>query len=184
MALTQADEIKTLLLCYWRFSRGCPYIATEFEYGAADVIAASPSGQNIYETEVKISVGDMKKELGKRKHQLAQSGFWGKDKLHLWANYFYFAVPSKIQVPAIALIVNYFPYAGLLLVEDYADYLKDNDKPYQNVPISEVKKPARFETVLPTQDTLARLSRGMSNTLCSRSYQLLLLNRKRKAGQR
>ncbi|GAJ17864.1 unnamed protein product, partial [marine sediment metagenome] len=111
-----AAEIKTLLLCYWRFARGCSYVALEFSYGSADVIAATPRGQDIYETEVKVSTSDMKKELQKMKHRFAQKGLWGQDTYHLWANYFYFAVPESIKDRALAIINNYFPYAGLLVV--------------------------------------------------------------------
>lgn len=171
-----AEEIKTLVMCYWRFARGCTYVACEFNYGSADVISATPRGQNIYDTEVKVSIADMKKELSKIKHRFAQKGLWGQDKYHLWANYFYFAVPETMQNKALAIIQNYFPYAGLLVVKDYQQYLESNERPYINPPIAEVKRPQRFQTFASANpETLARLAKGMSNSLCSKAYELMRL---------
>lgn len=164
------------MMCYWRFARGCTYVACEFNYGEADVISATPRGQDIYDTEVKVSIADMKKEVSKRKHRFAQKGLWGQDTYHLWANYFYFAVPESIKDKALAIIKTYFPYAGLLVVKDYQQYLKDNERPYTSPPIAEVKRPRRFKTCASGDpETLARLARGMSNSLCSKSYELMRL---------
>ena len=175
-----AEEIKALVMCYWRFNRGCIYVACEFNYGGADVISATPKGQDIYDTEVKVSTADMKRELSKIKHRFAQKGLWGKDNYHLWANYFYFAVPETIQDKALAIIQNYFPYAGLLIVKDCQQYLENHKRPYTKLPIVEVKRPQRFQTFASANpETLARLARGMSNSLCSKAYELMLLKRNR-----
>jgi len=164
-----ADEIKTLLLCYWRFERGCEIVSTEFNYGASDVISVNLNEMSIYETEVKVSVADMKRECRKSKHR--------RTPTKRVTNYFYFAVPDVMKEAALSLCKEFFPYAGLLVVRDYEEYLKANEKPYVAPPISEVKRAQSFGLQPVDQKTIFWLARGMSNTLCSKAYQLMRLRR-------
>lgn len=182
--LNKADEIKTLLLSYWRFQRGCSIVATEFNYGESDVISYSERNHTFYETEVKISIGDMRREKKKMKHRrvILNSSMWDiSPAYHLRARFFYFAVPEAIQEAALKVCEELFPYAGLLVVKDYEEFLKQNPTPYaKNVPISEVKRPRSMEVAKVTPETVLWLAKGTSNTLCSVSYQLMLLKREKR----
>lgn len=178
--LTQAEEIKILLLSYWRFHRGCCIVATEFNFGESDVLSYSEESHTIYETEVKVSIGDMRRERKKLKHRrvILNSALWDTSPIyHLRARHFYFAVPEAIQEPALKLCQELFPYAGLLVVKDYEEFLKQNPTPHANVPISEVKRPCDMQVQKVTEETALRLAKGMSNTLCSMSYRLMLLEK-------
>ena len=181
--IPKAEEIKTLLLSYWRFQRGCPIVATEFNYGESDVISYSERNHTFYETEVKISIGDMRRERKKMKHrQIAVSpSLWDLAPVyHLRARHFYFAVPVAIQEPAIKVCEELFPYAGLLVVDDYEEFLKQNPTPHANVPIKEVKRPRGMQVQKITPEAILWLAKGTSNTLCKMSYELMRLKREKR----
>lgn len=168
-----AAEMKTLLMCYWRFQRQCYIVAQEFSRGDADIIAFSRKGRNIYETEVKISIADMRRDRNKPKHY-GQGQFWGGDQRSIWANYFYFAVPENIKERALKVCLELFPYAGLLIVRDYEPYLRGNASPgVGGLPIDEIKEPKRHNVKPVNEETIFRLAKGMSNNLCTLSYELM-----------
>ncbi|GAI90261.1 unnamed protein product, partial [marine sediment metagenome] len=50
--MKKADELKILVMGYWRFRRDCPIVASEYNYGDADVLSVTNSGM-VIETEVK-----------------------------------------------------------------------------------------------------------------------------------
>ena len=180
--IPKAEEIKILLLSYWRFHRGCPIVATEFNYGESDVISYSERNHTFYETEVKISIADMRREQKKMKHRrvILNSSMWDlSPTYHLRARHFYFAVPEAIQEQALKVCEELFPYAGLLVVRDYEKFLVENETPNASVPIGEVKKPRSMEVRKVTPETIQWLAKGMSNTLCKVSYELMLLKREK-----
>lgn len=170
-----AGEMKILLMCYWRFTRQCPLVAMEFDYGYADVIALSGKGRIIHETEIKMSIADMKADRRKPKHH--PRNLFGKDITRNWANYFYFAVPEGIKEKALKVCRELFPYAGLLVVGDYETYLKNNDKPFTSPPITQLRDPQYLQVERISEKRLFRLVKGMSNNLCSNAYQLMLSKR-------
>lgn len=172
-----AEEMKILLMCYWRFVRGCPVVATEFDYGYADVIALSRRGRIIHETEVKVSITDMKADLRKPKHHHQQDLF-GKAVKQMWANYFYFAVPGNIREEALKVCQELFPYAGLIVVGSYDSYLEKNARPYTPPPIEVIKKPQYLHAEEMDEERLFKLIKGMSNNLCCKAYELIRLKRK------
>jgi hypothetical protein len=171
-----ADEMKVLLMCYWRFSRQCPLVAQEFDYKYADVIALSKKGRVIHETEVKTSIADMKADRRKPKHH--HKDLFGKDKKQIWANYFYFAVPEDIKEQALQVCQEIYPYAGLLVISnDCETFLEKWKTPYFNPWIEEVRKPQYLRAEQMTEERLFKLIKGLSNNLCSKSYELMLLKR-------
>lgn len=179
--LTQAEEIKILLLSYWRFQRQCPIVATEFNYGESDVISYSEGKHIFYETEVKISIGDMRREQKKMKHRqvIRNPAMWDITPVyHLRARHFYFAVPEAIQEQAIKVCQELFPYAGLLVVRDYEKFLVENETPNASVPISEVRKPRGMQVQKITPEAIVWLAKGTSNSLCSMSYKWMRAERK------
>ncbi|MDO8635865.1 MAG: hypothetical protein Q7R34_06405, partial [Dehalococcoidia bacterium] len=95
--------MKYTLLCYWRFIYGCPIIALEYSYGAADVLAVGENGM-VIETEVKVSIGDLKRDIEKTKHR---SFLKGSSR---FCHYFYFAVPKAIAEEAKEVCNRIYPY--------------------------------------------------------------------------
>lgn len=124
-----ADDIKAVVCCYWRFVRHCPLVATETTsaaYGLAeyppDVMAVSKNGFLI-ETEVKVSVSDLRREIKKSKYRYThgldglapQYRFPAKYSI---AKFFYFAVPASLVEKAKPILSELYPGAGLLAVEE------------------------------------------------------------------
>lgn len=168
-----AEELKALLICYWRFKRGCEIVATEFDYGAADIISLNYKRQQIYETEVKLSIGDMRREKNKRKHTFATKDLWGTTRWKIWANQFYFAVPEDIEEKARDLCKAIFPYAGLLVAKNVDTFINDYKRHYSDTPVSVVIKAKSMPATGIDNEVMLRLARGMSNSLASRSYELI-----------
>lgn len=171
--MDRAEEIKFLVMCYWRFARQHYLVATEYGYCAADVISVSANGRGVFETEVKISVADLKKEKRKPKHIKDAGG-----SIFFRSRYireFYFAMPSHMaELDQVRLICDgRFPYAGILAVEPYEDFLKDPQSIYTAPPVKCVKhaKPLCPEEL--TKDELMRIARGMSNSFCNLAFRFM-----------
>ena len=70
-----ADEVKAVVLAYWRYTRQCPLVGVEGwcdlqNYGElADVLAVTKE-RMLIETEVKVTLSDLKSDIKKRKHEL------------------------------------------------------------------------------------------------------------------
>ena len=128
-----ADDMKAVVCCYWRFVRHCPLVATEttlstFGFLAEyppDVMAVSKNGFLI-ETEVKVSITDLRREITKRKYRRGQRQ--GDPPTFTWfqcfpsewniAKYFYFAMPVSIVEKAKPILSEFYPGAGVLAVEE------------------------------------------------------------------
>jgi len=120
-----ADDIKAVVCCYWRFVRHCPIVATETtigKYGFAleyppDVMAVSKNGF-LVETEIKVSIADLRREIVKRKYKVLGQQFpaWGTI-----AKYFYFAMPTTLIARAKPILRDLYPGAGLLAIEEPGD---------------------------------------------------------------
>ena len=61
--MLQAEELKYTVMAFWRFTRRHYLVAPE--YNGADVISVSEHGTVVCETEIKVSLGDLKKERQK-----------------------------------------------------------------------------------------------------------------------
>lgn len=175
--MNKAEEIKFLVMCYWRFTRQHYLVATEFDYGDADVISVSPTGRMVCETEVKISISDLKKEGEKPKHSRDAFGvrkFNGK-----YVDYFYLAMPSKLaELDRARLICDgRYPYAGILSVEPYEDYLSDAQSIYTNPPVRCIKQPTGVKQYDMTDEKLIEIGRRMSNSFCNLAFRFMRLNR-------
>ena len=96
----KANEIKTKVLHYWRFTRnGYNYIATEAGKFKSDVLVSNE--KEIIECETKISKADLKKDFIKKKHEIYKKPTtWYSQWL---PNKFYFAVPEDLVKEALAL---------------------------------------------------------------------------------
>ena len=160
-----ANELKILAMCYWRFNRGCPIVAIEYHYGNADVLAVTEGGL-VIETEVKVSLRDLKRDGAKSKHWAMH-----RDTPFTRAHYFFFAVPEDLKEKAKELIVDQFGYAGLLVVKP----IDPSENPRYSVPVYVAKEAQQF-ALKPklTQEQMMVVVKGMSTSLCRMGVDLLL----------
>ena len=108
--------MKAIVASYWRYTRQCPFVAFEANCwldsfnagGQADVLAMTER-RLIIETEIKLNIGDLRRDKHKMKHRCLATN----DKC-LPTHYFYFAVPWDIANPTCLLCGNLYPYAGVL----------------------------------------------------------------------
>lgn len=177
--MKKADELKILAMCYWRFTRGCPIVAMEYNYGDADVLAVHKDGCTV-ETEVKVSIRDLKRDKIKPKHWAMEREFAfvrGDDSIDPYmagatrAHYFYFAVPEDLKDKALAVVEEVFPYAGLLVVQP----VNPLDSPSYNVPVYAYKNGFFFSQKPKLNDKeLLKVAKHMSNSLCRIGVELIL----------
>ncbi len=163
--MKRADELKILAMCFWRFNRGCPIVAMEYKYGDADVLAVTKDGV-VIETEVKVSIRDLKRDGAKSKHWAMQ-----RDTDFTRAHYFFFAVPEDIKEKAQAVIEDNFGYAGLLVVKP----IDPSVNPRYNVPVYVAKEAHQFGLKPKlTQKEMIDVAKHMSTSLCRMGVELLI----------
>ena len=128
-----ADQIKAVVASYWRYVRQCPVIALEVSSNLssysgdeiADVLAVDKN-RFLIETEVKITLADLRRDAKKSKHR----DF--RDNRLCVARYFYFAVPRDIANDAKLICDDLYPYAGVLGtngLDEYGVEIYRNAKP-------------------------------------------------------
>jgi len=118
-----SEQIKAVIASYWRYVRQCPVIALEVSHNLssyaeerADVLAVD-KGRFLIETEVKLTLADLRRDAKKIKHH----GF--RDNFPRYAaRYFYFAVPKEIANAAKPICDKLYPYAGILGTNGLDEY--------------------------------------------------------------
>ena len=112
---TTAENIKALLMRYWRIDRGYLCSCEVSSLGVADVLA--DNGKEAVEIEVKVDKYDLLNDAKKSKHE-----WFNKDgPEHLYykgPNRFYFCVTANLREPAERLIGEINPLYGLILYRD------------------------------------------------------------------
>ena len=133
-----SDIVKALCLQYWRYEKQTVVVALE----ADGMDVACIKNRYLVETEVKISIADLKKDAEKEKHfrirkllglpvdgivsapfsahqfhALHEDVDWIKKWFHV--HQYYFAVPDDICDKALTVINDIYPYAGLLKARLY-----------------------------------------------------------------
>lgn len=111
-----SDQVKAAVASYWRYIRQCPVIALEVSYNLssyadeerADILAVDKN-RFLIETEVKVTLADLKRDANKTKHRRFRDDHPG-----VVAKHFYFAVPREIGNEAKLICNDFYPYAGLL----------------------------------------------------------------------
>jgi len=110
-----SDTIKACIAAYWRYQRQCPMVAFEsssrLDWGwgeQADVLAVNKE-RCLIETEVKVSLSDLRKDKNKPRHRFFRDGGGPYPTA-----YFYFAVPKEIANQVTLLCDGLYPYAGVL----------------------------------------------------------------------
>jgi hypothetical protein len=119
-----SDQIKAIIASYWRYIRQCSVIALEVNSNLssysgeemADVLAVDKN-RYLIETEVKISLADLRRDIEKEKHRDFSEG-----RPTCVARYFYFAVPQNLANVARLICDELYPYAGVLGVNGLDEY--------------------------------------------------------------
>lgn len=107
-------RVKAALFSYFHFYKGFDIVCNEFCYGSSDVLAIQANA--IFEVEVKVSVGDLRREKDKYKHKYCEQKLLEEGRTP-W-RFFYFAVPYGIKNEAYAFVKEQFPLSGLLVLND------------------------------------------------------------------
>ncbi|MDP2873416.1 MAG: MmcB family DNA repair protein [Bacillota bacterium] len=125
MSLITADSIKAVIASYWRYVRQCPVIALEVDSSLdsysggerADVLAVDKN-RFLIETEVKITLADLRRDAEKSKHRAFRENL----PTRCVARHFYFAIPRDIANTASLVCNDLYPYAGVLGVNGLDEY--------------------------------------------------------------
>jgi hypothetical protein len=175
--MNQAEELKYLVMCYWRFARGHYMVATEYQGGNSDVISLDKTGWTVCETEIKISIPDLKKEAKKQKH--TKDVFGKKTLKSRFVHEFYFAMPARMtELDQVRLIIDgKFPYAGILAIDDCENYLQYAGGVYTLPPVKCVKRPTPLAPIEITKEEIMRMAKGMSNSYCNLAFKYMRLSR-------
>jgi hypothetical protein len=155
-----ADQVKAVIASYWRYVRQCPVIALEVSHNLsayadeerADVLAVDKN-RFLIETEVKVTLADLRRDARKSKHRDFQ------DKRFCVARYFYFAVPRDIANDAKLTCDNLYSYAGVLGVDGTDEY---GVEIYRNAkPLSDKKLtyPQVLRIIFNQSSTVCRLAK-------------------------
>ena len=161
-----ADQIKAVIAAYWRYVRQCPVIALEVNSNLsaysgeerADVMAVDKN-RYLIETEVKITLADLKRDAKKSKHQDFQ------DNRLCVARYFYFAVPRDIANDAKLICADLYPYAGVLGVDGTDEYgveIYRNAKPLAG---KKLAYPQVLRIIFNQSSTVCRLAKKVEELL-------------------
>ena len=110
-----SETIKACVAGYWRYKRQhnlvafeiCPSLAWAGST-QADILSVTKE-RYLVETEVKVSLSDLRRDGNKRNHQHYKRGDGT-----LPVAYFYFAVPKDIANKACLVCDELYPYAGIL----------------------------------------------------------------------
>lgn len=157
-------------MCYYRFHRQLPYIATEVGDFNADFAASN--GSNLIEVEAKTSKSDFLADFSKAKHTYyAESvkNLETKRKSRMWIpNLFYFAVPDIMEEWALHKLQDY-PCYGLLII--------GNKEVSDSVTVSKQAKSLHNNTVSPKiiKKFLLRMGSDLCNLYLKRELESELL---------
>jgi hypothetical protein len=119
-----SDEIKAVVAQYYRYKQQCSVVCFEannncavWDGEPADVLVIK-EGRALYEIEVKVSLADFRHDKVKNKHRSFLNA-----PTYLPIRYFYFAVPKDIASQVKMECETLYPYAGVLAVPDFQNYL-------------------------------------------------------------
>ena len=145
------DAIKAAAAGYWRYTRQCPLIAFEAELRGerADILAVDQD-RFLIETEVKVDMGDFRRDKEKLKHK-RMTAVDGRYPV----NYFYFAVPKQMANKVGYICDQLYPYAGVLGVSGNT-----------NAEVDVYRKGKRLKEDRLTFLQISRMAKAQSATLC------------------
>ena len=161
-----ADQIKAVIAAYWRYVRQCPVIALEVNSNLsaysgeerADVMAVDKN-RYLIETEVKITLADLRRDAKKSKHQDFQ------DYRLCVARYFYFAVPRDIANDAKLICADLYPYAGVLGVDGTDEYGVEIYRNAKTLAGKKLAYPQVLRIIFNQSSTVCRLAKKVEELL-------------------
>lgn len=120
----KSEQLKAIIASYWRYIMQCPVVALEVSSSLssysdderADILAVNKK-RLLIETEIKVSLGDLRRDHKKMKHRAFRNG--GSRYI---ARYFYFAVPRDIANDVKLICDDLYPYAGILGFDGSNEY--------------------------------------------------------------
>lgn len=155
-----ADQLKAVIASYWRYIRQCPVIALEVSYNLstysdearADVLAVSKN-RWLIETEVKITLADLRRDAKKSKHR-----DFRENRLCV-THYFYFAVPRDIANDAKLICDDFYPYAGVLGINGLDEYGVGVYREAKPLPGKRLTYPQVLRIIFNQSGTVCRLAK-------------------------
>jgi len=165
--MVSSDQIKAVIASYWRYVRQCPVIALETNSNLssyageekADVMAVD-SERYLIETEVKLNLADMKRDIKKAKHR-----DFRENRMRTVARYFYFAVPKSIANEAVLLCDNFFPYAGVLGSDGGSEWLVRSYRQPQPLAGKRLTYSQALRLIFSQSSTVCRLAKKVEELL-------------------
>jgi hypothetical protein len=150
-------QIHAEALCWLRFGKKLPIVATEVGSWNADVLGMNDKIS--VEVEVKVSISDLQAEFRNKqqKHWVYAHGGNGAP------SYIYFCMPEELIEKAKPILEEKAPYAGLLA------YTGDNLLAGRN--LVSIKRPKQLREVPPTARERERAIMRMSSQLCGLNLQ-------------
>jgi len=164
-----ADQMKAAILKYWRYDRQYPLVALEVnsaldswnDGGQADILVVTEE-RRLIETEVKLSIADLRRDRQKNKHELFHRAFFHRHLVRYPTWHFYFAVPFTLANQVCLICDQLYPYAGVLGVKSLDDvtvYRNPKELGYKNKKLAwrELRNMVRAQSA-----TLCRLSQHVA----------------------
>ena len=160
-----SDQIKAIVASYWRYIKQCPVIALEVNSNLssysgeemADVLAVDKN-RFLVETEVKVSLADLRRDIEKDKHRSFSRGTCA-------ARYFYFAVPQSLANVARLICDELYPYAGVLGVDGLDEYGVAIYRKPQPLAGKKLTYPQALRIVFNQSSTVCRLAKKVEELL-------------------
>lgn len=151
-----SQAVKASVLCWLRFHRQFPVVATECGYHLADVAAVNL--RELVEVEVKVDRYDLRNDAKKPKHENYQLNADRVDWAGRWIpNRFFFAVPESLRDEAVACVEKLNPSYGVLVVA--SDSIRDGVTCFRRA------KPLHKRN--PLIGDILDVAKRMSSELCS-----------------
>jgi hypothetical protein len=162
-----SDEIKATVASYWRYVRQCPVIALEVNSNlsgyageeTADVMAVDKN-RCLIETEVKLNLADMKRDIKKAKHR-----DFGERRPRCVARYFYFAVPKGMANDAKLMCDDFYPYAGVLGTDSLSEWSVEVYRKPRPLPGKRLSYSQALRLIFSQSGTVCRLAKKVEELL-------------------
>lgn len=166
--MKEAQRMKTAALCWLRFGKQMPYVATEVGSYYADVAGADL--KRLYEIEVKTNVEDIKRDFARKtakhncysgKTDFDPTGYNVGRHWESWIpNLFYYLVPDHLKHYALSYIEKQNPSYGIMVFGDLGRERKLADE------ITIVKQAKMLHERKPGQPAYVEFLKRMGSDLC------------------
>ena len=150
-----SGQIKASVAAYLRYIR--QYYLVAFEAYNADILALNKADL-LTEIEVKISLGDLRKDKAKTKHWRFKND---EPDRYLPRRHFYFAVPKDLAIKACLICSQLYPYAGVI---------GTNGGTAHTVEVFKKPKSLSQQPIIPSQ--IQALVKQQSGTVCRLAMKL------------